>query len=146
MSENEFEHISNSDSDMAYEHDIETVEIKTLERKRMRNSSSDSVEIYRKTKGLKISSDTSGENQHNRLDVRTNIIKPSFVASETEERVPLYKQNRRRLRIFSSSFEEDEGLQESVSSISNDTAENYSWSKKNFVPKLYMILMNQIRG
>lgn len=100
MSENEFEHTSNSDSDMAYEHSIETVEIKTLERKRMRNSSSDSVEIYKKSKGLKISSDTSGENQHNRLDVRTNIIKPFVVGSETEERDPLYKQIRRRLRIF----------------------------------------------
>lgn len=138
MSENEFEHNdSNNDSDMSYEHDIETVEIKTLKSKRMRYSSSDSAESYKKTKRLRINSDTSGENQHNRLDVRTKIIKPSFVASEIEERVPLYKRSRRHLRIFSTSSEEDEGLQENVNSISNYTAENYSWSKKYFVPKLY---------
>ncbi|KAK2574717.1 hypothetical protein KPH14_012944, partial [Odynerus spinipes] len=81
MSENEFEHISNSDSDVSYEHDIETVEIKTLKTKRMRYSLSDSAEIYKKTKRLRINCDTSGENQHNRLDVRAKIIKPSFVAS-----------------------------------------------------------------
>lgn len=137
MSENEFEHISNSDSDVSYEHDIETVEIKTLKRKRMRYLSSDFAEIYKKTKRLRINCDTSGENQHNRLDVRAKIIKPSFVASETEERVPLYNRSRRHLRIFSTSSEEDEGLQENVNSISNYTAEKFSWSKKHFVPKLY---------